>query len=186
MANITSFSLSHAGILDGVTAATELADIFGVNEGTLEISSDTYERTGDDTVLSTQRWVTKGTLSLRTNYIPQAVLTLLYNTPVVSGATGTTQQLWAEKSMNIKPYPVVVTAPGQDADGEPFEMSFVLYKVQFGQIAFDQFMSYKEGLAVSLEGDVLLSDKDELGAPFSDNLGRRIGKIVTLKPVVTP
>lgn len=35
-------------------------------------------------------------------------------------------------------------------------------------------MSYKEGLAVSFEGDALLADKDELGAAFTDNLGARI------------
>lgn len=180
--NVTSFSLSHIGILDGATAATELADVFGVNDASLEIESDSYERTGDDIILSTTRWLTKGTLSCRTNYLPLDAMALLYGTAVVSGAEGLTMQLWTESAMNIKPRPVVVVAPGEDHDGNPLTMRIVLYKVKFGQISFDQFMSYKEGLAVSLEGDALLSDKDELGAAFTDNYGKRIGKIVTVNP----
>lgn len=179
--NVSSFSLSHAAILDGETAA-EVADIFGVNTGSLELESDTYERTGDDKILSTTRWITKGTLSLSTNYMPLDLMAILYGTPVVSGAgeNDMTMQLWTEKGMNIRPRPVVVQAPGETADGVPLTMKFVLYKVKFGQVSFDQFMSYKEGLGVTLEGDALLSDVDELGAPFTDDLGARIGKIVTV------
>ena len=176
--NITAFSLSHAAILDGTTAA-ELADLFGVNEGSLELESDSYERTGDDKILSTNRWITKGTLSLKSNYIPLDLMAKVYGTPVVSGVEGITMQMWTEKAMNIAPRPVVIVAPGETSDGVPTTMKFVLYKVKFGQITFDQFLSYKEGLAVSLEGDALLSDKDELGAAFTDNLGARIGKIVS-------
>ena len=176
--NITAFSLSHAAILDGTTAA-ELADLFGVNEGSLELESDSYERTGDDKILSTNRWITKGTLSLKSNYIPLDLMAKVYGTPVVSGVEGITMQMWTEKAMNIAPRPVVIVAPGETSDGVPTTMKFVLYKVKFGQITFDQFLSYKEGLAISLEGDALLSDKDELGAAFTDNLGARIGKIVS-------
>lgn len=177
--NITAFSLSHAGILDGSTAA-EIADLYGVNEGSLELETDQYERTGDDRILSTTRWITKGTLSLKSNYIPLDMLASLYGTPVVSGAEGLTMQLWTEKGMNIKPHPVVVQAPGETEDGTPLTFKIVLYKVKFGQFTFDQFFSYKEGLAVSFDGDALLSDKDELGAEFTDGLGARIGKIVTV------
>lgn len=183
--NISSFSLSHVGILDGETAA-EVADLYGVNEGSLELESDMYERTGDDRILSTNRWITKGTVSFRSNYLPLDMLALLYGTPVVSGADGLTMQLWTEKGMNIKPRPVVVEAPGEDHDGNPMSIRIVLYKVKFGQISFDQFMSYKEGLAISLEGDALLSDSDELGAEFEDNLGARIGKIVAKAETTDP
>lgn len=176
--NVTAFSLSHAAILDGSTAA-ELADLFGVNEGSLELESDSYERTGDDKILSTTRWITKGTLSLKSNYIPLDLMAVLYGTPVVSGAEGLTMQLWTEKAMNIAPRPVVVQAPGETDAGVPITMKFVLYKVKFGQITFDQFLSYKEGLAISLEGDALLSDKDELGVAFTDALGARIAKLVS-------
>lgn len=178
--NVTAFSLSHAAILDGETAA-ELADLYGVNEGSLELESDSYERTGDDKILSTTRWITKGTLSLKSNYLPLDMIAALYGTPVVSGADGISMQLWTEKAMNIKPRPVLVQAPGEDADGNPMTMKFVLYKVKFGQITFDQFLSYKEGLAVSFDGDALLSDVDELGAEFTDDLGARIGKIVAVE-----
>lgn len=180
--NVSSFSLSHIGILDGATAATELADFFGVNDASLEVDSDVYERTGDDQILSTNRWINKGTLSLRTNYIPLDAMALLYGTAAVSGAEGISMQLWTEKGMNIKPRPVVVVAPGEDQDGNPLTMKIVLYKVKFGQITFDQFMSYREGLAISIEGDALLSDKDELGVAFTDSYGKRIGKIVTVTP----
>ena len=176
--NVTAFSLSHAAILDGSTAA-ELADLFGVNEGSLELESDSYERTGDDKILSTTRWITKGTLSLKSNYVPLDLMAVLYGTPVVSGAEGLTMQLWSEKAMNIAPRPVVVQAPGETDAGVPITMKFVLYKVKFGQITFDQFLSYKEGLAISLEGDALLSDKDELGQAFTDGLGARIAKLVS-------
>lgn len=183
MAPVTSFSLSHAAILDGSTAA-EVADIFGVNEGSLELESDTYERNGDDKILSTTRWITKGVLSLSTNYFPTEMMEILYGTPAVSGTepgeeNDFTMQLWTEKAMNIAPRPVLVQAPGEDADGNPLTLKFVLYKVKFGQISFPQFMSYKEGLSVSLEGDALLSDVDELGAAFTDDLGARIGKVVS-------
>ena len=180
--NVTAFSLSHAAILDGSTPA-ELADLFGVNEGSLELESDSYERTGDDKILSTTRWITKGTLSLKSNYIPLDLMAVLYGTPVVSGAEGRTMQLWTEKAMNIAPRPVVVKAPGETDAGVPITMKFVLYKVKFGQITFDQFLSYKEGLAISLEGDALLSDKDELGQAFTDNLGARIAKVVSANVV---
>lgn len=177
--NVTSFSLSHAAILDGTTAA-EAADLYGVNDGSLELESDSYERTGDDRILSTTRWITKGTLSLKSNYIPLDMVALLYGTPVVSGAEGLSMQLWTEKSMNIAPRPVLVQAPGEDEDGNPLTIKIILYKVKFGQFSFDQFMSYKEGLAISFDGDALLSEKDELGAEFTDGLGARIGKLVSV------
>ena len=177
--NVTSFSLSHLGILDGSTAV-ELADLYGVNEGTLELETDSYEITGDDKILSTRRWITKATLTAKTNYLPIDLMATLYGTPVVSAAGGLTMQLWTEKAMNVAPRPVVVQAPAETDAGVPINLKVLLYKVKFGQISFDQFMSYKEGLAVSFEGDALLADKDELGAAFTDNLGARIGKIVTV------
>lgn len=177
--NVTSFSLSHAAILDGTTAA-EVADLYGVNDGSLEIETDSAEITGDDRIMSTARWVNKATISLKSNYIPFDLMALLYNTPVVSGAEGLSMQLWTEKSMNVAPRPVLVQAPGEDQDGNPFTMKFVLYKVRFGPISIDSFMSYKEHLAISFDGDALLSEKDELGAAFTDNLGARIGKIVAV------
>ena len=179
--NVTSFSLSHVGILNGTTAA-EVADLYGVNEGSLDVESDSYERQGDDKILSTTRWLTKGTVSFKTNYLPLDMMALLYGTPAVSSATGYSMQLWTEKAMNIAPRPVVVQAPGEDHDGKPLLFKIILYKVKFGQINFEQFMSYKEGLAVSFEGDALLAEKDELGAAFTDDLGARIGKIVTVNP----
>lgn len=182
--NISSFSLSHVGILDGSTSA-EVADLYGVNEGTLELESDSYDRTGDNAILSTNRWITKGTLTVGSNYIPLDMLATLYGTPVTSSAalnkSTYSVALWTEKSMNIAPRPVVVQAPGEDQDGKPHTIKIVLYKVKFGNFSFSQFMSYKEGLAVSFTGDALLADKDELGAKFLDDQGKRIGKIVAVE-----
>lgn len=176
---LSSFSLSHAGILSG-TSAAEDADLFGVNEGSLELESDSYDRTGDDKILSTTRWITKGTLSLKTNYIPLDMMALLYGTEVAQDAEsgGVSMQLWTENAMNIRPRPVVVRAPGEDSDGNPYTIEIVLYKVKFGQMSFDQFMSYKEGLGLSFDADALLSDKDELGNEFTDGQGARIGKLI--------
>ena len=67
-----------------------------------------------------------------------------------------------------------------DEDGVPMDIKIVLYKVKFGPFSFSQSPSYKEGLAVSFEGDALLSDKDELGATFADGYGARIGKIIAV------
>ena len=107
---ISSFSLSHVGILDGTTSA-ELADLFGANESSLELESDVYERQGDDKILSTARWITKGTLTVGTNYIPLPLISSLYGTAVVSSQIATkdayTVQLWTEKGMNVAPRPVV-------------------------------------------------------------------------------
>lgn len=180
---ISSFSLSHVGILNGTTSA-ELADLFGANESSLELESDVYERQGDDKILSTARWITKGTLTVGTNYIPLPLISSLYGTAVVSSQIATkdayTVQLWTEKGMNVAPRPVVVLAPGENEDGVPMDIKIVLYKVKFGPFSFSQSPSYKEGLAVSFEGDALLSDKDELGATFADGYGARIGKIIAV------
>ena len=182
-AAISSFSLSHVGILNGSTSA-ETADLYGANDSSLELDSDIYERTGDDKVLSTARWITKGTLTVGTTYIPLPMVEALYGTPVVSATKDTktsyTVQLWTEKGMNVAPRPVVLLAPGEDEDGVPMDIKIVLYKVKFGPMSFSQSLAYKEGLAVSFEGDALLSDKDELGAAFTDGLGARIGKIIAI------
>ena len=184
---VSSFSLSHAAILDGTTAA-ELSDIYGVNDGSLELETDVYERTGDDVILSTNRWITKGTLSLKSNYLSLGMVSKLWGIPKVADTSDPTlevimQQLWTEKGMNIAPRPVLIRTGGEDSDGTPLEIDIILYKVKFGYYNFDQFFSYKEGLSISFDGDVLLSDKDELGKPFTDDQGKRIGRIVTKKEV---
>ena len=67
---IEGFSLSHAAILDGTVAATEVADIYGIREGTLDVSTDSYDNTGDDQVLSTWNWINYATLSITSGFIP--------------------------------------------------------------------------------------------------------------------
>lgn len=178
--NISTFSLSHVGVLDGTTAA-EVADLYGVNTGSLELDTDSFDRPGDDRILSTVRWINKGTVSFSTHYLPMDMIALLFGTAVVSGAEGYSMQLWTERGMtSSRPRPIVVLAPGEDEEGVPMDIKIVLYRVRFGQPTFDQFASYKQSLGITLEGDALLSDKDELGAEFDDNQGARIGKIVAV------
>lgn len=103
---VEGFSISHASILNGTTGA-ELADIYGVREGTLDVDSDSFDNTGDDTVLSSWSWINFATVSITSGYVPFSVLaTLSGSTLTSSGSAESTVYnlpLWNEKSMNQSP-----------------------------------------------------------------------------------
>lgn len=176
------FSVSHAAILDGTTGA-ETADIFGVREGSIEVDTDSYDNTGDDTILSTWNWFNFATLSIQAGYVPFSVVALLQGNTIASSGTGNATKyelpLWNESSLNQPARPVLIRVPSKDSDGLARNLDFILYKVQFEPISFDG-PSYKDGLLLNYSGKALMSNKDEKGANLTD---RAIGRLVNTQRV---
>lgn len=175
--NFEGFSVSHAAILDGTTGAEE-ADIYGIREGSIEVDTDSFDNTGDDSILSTWSWFNFATVTITSGYVPFDVVATLTGNSVTSSGAGDAAQyevpLWNESSLNVPPRPVLIRVPSKDSDGLPRNMDFVLYKVQFQPIAFDG-PTYKDGLTLNYTGKALMSDKDEKGQALTD---RAIGRII--------
>lgn len=178
---VEGFSISHAAILDGTSGAEDV-DIYGVREGSLEVDTDSYDNTGDNTVLSTWQWFNFATVSVQSGYIPFELLETLYGDTVTSSGTGGNTHyslpLWSEPSLNVPPRPMLIRVPSKLADGSVKDLDFVLYRVQFEPIAFDG-PSYKDGLLANYSGKALMSAVDEAGDDLDD---RAIGRIIS-RPV---
>lgn len=177
------FSLSHAAILDGSTAA-ELADIYGIREGSIEVDTDSYDNTGDDAVLSSWSWINFANLSITSGFIPLELVSLLQGTTVTTDETVPEEPvystaLWNENSTNQPFRPVLVRVPSKDSEGTPRRFDIILYKCQFGPISFDG-PTYRDGMAVSYTAKALMSDKDELGAALPE---RAIGRLISAAPI---
>ena len=175
MANPTveGFSLSHAAILNGSTGIEEeFGDIYGVSSGSMELDQDSYDNTGDDTILSTWYWANKVNLTIQSGYVPFNTISLLTGSKVKSSGSGANQTfelpLWEENAMNTQPRPMLVRVPSKDRDGAVRVLDFILFKVQFQPISFDG-PSYKEGLKLNYNGSALFSDTDEKGNPVVDS-----------------
>lgn len=171
------FSVSHAAILDGTTGA-ETADIYGIREGSVEVDTDSFDNTGDDTILSTWNWFNFATLSITSGFVPFSLVALITGNTITSSGTGNTAlyslPLWNMASLNVAPRPVLIRVPSKDSDGVPRVMDFVLYRVQFGPISFDG-PTYKDGLVINYGGKALMSYKDEKGTTLTDPaIGRLI------------
>jgi len=184
------FSVSHAAILDGGTGA-EVADIYGIREGSIEVDTDSYDNTGDDTILSTWNWFNFANLKITAGYVPFSVISTMTSATITSSGTGAATQyalpLWNEKSLNASPKPVLVRVPSKDSDGVARVFDFVLYKVQFAPISFDG-PSYRDGLVLNYAGKALMSTKDEKGATLGPAHGlttgdRAIGRLVNSQAV---
>lgn len=176
---IEGFSVSHAAILDGAVAATEVADIYGIREGTLDVDTDQYDNTGDDTVLSTWSWINFATLSITAGYIPFEVLALMGGATITSSGLDATaaysMPLWNEKSMNQPARPVLIRVPSKDSAGTPRRFDIILYKVQFQPFSFDG-PSYKDGLVLNYTGKALMSNTDETGTALTE---KAVGRLVS-------
>lgn len=175
MANPTveGFSLSHAAILDGSTGLEEeFGDIYGIRSGSMELDQDSYDNTGDDTILSSWFWANKVNLSVQGGYIPFNTLALLSGSVVTSSGTGADETfslpLWEENSINTQPRPMLIRVPSKDRLGQVRVLDFILFKVQFQPFSFDG-PSYKEGLLLNYNGSALFSDTDEKGEPVLDS-----------------
>jgi hypothetical protein len=176
------FSISHAAILDGTTGA-EVADIYGVRDGSIEVDIDTYDNTGDEAVLSTWQWFNFATVRVQAGYVPFDLIALITgNTISSSGAAPNdyySLPLWDEDSLNQPSRPMLIRVPSKDSNGVARTFDFVLYKVQFEPFSFDG-PTYKDGLLLNYSGRALLSDKDEKGTTLTK---RAIGRLINRPPV---
>lgn len=175
MANPTveGFSLSHAAILNGDTGIEEeFGDIYGIRSGSMELDQDSYDNTGDDTILSTWYWANKVNLTVQSGYVPFETLALISGSKITSSGSGSTQSfeipLWEENTMNTEPRPMLIRVPSKDRDGAVRVLDFILFKVQFQPFSFDG-PAYKEGLLLNYNGSALFSDVDEKGQPVLDS-----------------
>ena len=171
---VEAFSISHAAILDGSTGLEEAVggDIYGIRSGSMELDSDSYDNTGDDSILSTWYWANKVNVTVQGGYIPFETLSLISGSVIASSGSGVNESfslpLWEENSMNTAPRPMLIRCPSKTKEGEVRLLDFILYKVQFQPFSFDG-PSYKEGLLLNYNGSALFSDTDEKGQPVLDS-----------------
>lgn len=175
---IEGFSVSHAAILDGTTAA-ELADIYGIREGSVEVDTDSYDNTGDDQVLSTWQWFNFATLSIKSGFIPLDLVAMLSGSTITtSGAVGSetvSMPLWNQNSLNQPTRPVLLRIPSKDSNSKSRTLDIVLYKVQFAPISLDG-PTYKDGMVLSYSGKAVMSHVDEKGQVLTE---KAIGRLIS-------
>ena len=190
---VEGFSLSHAAILDGATGAEEVdGDIYGVRSASLELSTDSYDNTGDDATLSTWFWFNFATVTVQGGYLPFPTIALLSESQVTSTGTGDDVTfelpLWEDGMLNTRTRPMYIRVPSKDKDGNLRNLDFVLYKVQFQPFTFDG-PNYKDGLLLNYTGRALMSDKDETGqpvvSPVTGQPSRAVGRLIN-RPVGVP
>ncbi len=174
------FSISHAAILNGSTGADEtFGDIYGVNEGSLEADTDSFDNTGDNAVLSTWFWFNFANVTIQAGYVPFDTIALLSGTSVTSSGSAPNDHysvpLWTEESLNQPTRPMRIRVPAKDTNGVTRNLDFILYKVQFQPFSFDG-PSYKDGLKLNYSGRALISSVDETGTSLTD---RAIGRLVS-------
>lgn len=173
------FSISHASILDGTTGLEETdGDIYGVREGSLEVDTDNFDNTGDDSVLSSWSWFNFATLTITAGYVPFDLIALLSGSTVTSSGAAPDDHyslpLWNEGSFNQPARPVLLRVPSRDSAGATRVLDILLYKVQFDPFGFDG-PNYKDGLLLNYSGKALISGTDEAGNALAE---RSIGRLV--------
>lgn len=175
---VEGFSLSHAAILNGSTGA-ELADIYGIRQGSLDVDTGSFDNTGDDTVLSTWEWFNFATVSVEGGYVPFDTISTMTGAVITSSGAAPNDYynlpLWNVNSLNQSTKPMLIRVPSKLSDGTPRTLDFVLYKVQFAPIKFNG-PTYKDGLVLSYSGKALMSSVDETGAALSENA---VGRLVS-------
>jgi hypothetical protein len=186
---VEGFSLTHAQILDGSTAAEDVVtdtgygDFYGVRTGTIAADTGSYDNTGDDFVLSSWYWINFATVTIQAGYISFDTIALLAGTPIISSGSDPfdyySLPLWQDNSVNQAPKPMLIRLPAKDKDGNPRTLDFVLYRVQFGPFTFDG-PSYKNGLLTNYTGRAVLTDVDEVGNALPR---RAIGRLIN-RPAV--
>jgi hypothetical protein len=170
---VEGFSLTHAAILDGRTAAEDadasvtFGDIYGVRTGTIAADTGNYDNTGDDFVMSSWFWINFATVTIQAGYVPFDTIALLSGSTITSSGSGAADYyslpLWEENSVNQPPQPMLIRVPAKDKNGVIRNLDFVLYRVQFGPFSFDG-PAYKSGLLLNYTGRAVLSPVDEKGA----------------------
>jgi len=184
---VEGFSLSHAAILNGTTGVEEeFGDIYGIRSGSMELDQDSYDNTGDDTILSTWYWANKVNLTVQSGYVPFKTLELLSGSKVTSSGVAGNETyslpLWEQNAMNTTPRPMLIRIPSKDKEGKLRTLDFILFKVQFQPFSFDG-PSYKEGLLLNYNGSALFSDTDEKGQPVLDSRtgqpAKAVGRLIS-------
>lgn len=175
---VEGFSLSHVGILNGSTGA-EIADIYGVREASLDVDTDSYDNSGDDSILSSWGWFNFATLTVQAGYVPFSVISTLTGATLTSSGAAPNDYynlpLWNVGSLNQGTKPVLVRVPSKDSAGNVRHLDIVLYRVQFNPITFDG-PTYKDGLLLNYSGKALMSTVDETGTALTENA---IGRLVS-------
>jgi hypothetical protein len=166
-------------ILNGTTGAEEaLGDMYGVRDGSLDVDTDSYDNTGDNSVLSTWSWFNFATVTISGGYVPFDLLALITGDVVTSSGAAPSDYysipLWSEASLNQARKPVLIRVPSKDTNGVVRTFDFILYSVQFEPFTFDG-PTYKDGLVINYGGRALMSSSDEKGVALT---GRAIGRIV--------
>lgn len=90
--NVEGFSVTHAAIYDGTSAATE-TDIYGVRTASIAPDLGTFDNTGDDGILSTWNWFNFATLTVESGYIGFDLYAKMSGTTVDVGGTATAAQV---------------------------------------------------------------------------------------------
>jgi hypothetical protein len=186
MANTTveGFSLTHAAILgaDGQLAETDgedWGDIYGVRQASIAVTSDSYDNTGDDTVLSSWFWFNYGEVTVQAGYVPFTTIANLSGETLISSGTGDgvvyELPVWTETSANTPSRPMLIRVPSKDSDGIVRSLDIILYKVQFNPFTFDG-PQYKSGLLLNYSGRALTSGTNEKGQTL---VKRSIGRLVS-------
>lgn len=175
---VEAFSISHAAILDGTTGA-EVSDIYGVREGTVSISSQSYNNTGDDGILSVWNWFELATVTVASGFIGFDMVSLITGAAITSSGTAPNDYwnlpLWNESSLNQPSRPVLLRSPSKTSTGTVRNLDFVLYKCQFQPISFDG-PTYKNGLSATWTAQAVMSSVDEKGTALTD---RAVGRLVS-------
>lgn len=175
---IESFSLTHAGILNGTTGIQEnFGDIYGVRSGNLAADVGSYDNTGDDNTLSSWFWINFATITIEAGYIPFETYSLLSGASLSSsgaGASAVTEiSLYDEDASNQPSRPMLLRAPARDALGNAKTLDIILYRVILSPINFTG-PAYKSGLLVNYTGRAVLSPVDEKGAVLAK---KAVGKL---------
>lgn len=164
---VEGFSISHAAILNGSTGAEQSwGDVYGVREGSIQVSTDSYDNTGDDAVLSTWYWFNYAEISVQGGYIPFDLISNLTGATITSSGVAPNDYYnlpaWNKAALNQIARPMLIRVPSKDSAGAVRTLDIILYKVQFQPFTFDG-PSYKNGLLINYVGKALISSVDEAG-----------------------
>lgn len=170
---LEGFSLSHVGILNGVSGA-EGQTIYGCRNGTMSTDNGNFENTGDNIVLSEWFWINFANLTVEAGFIPFPTIANITGTVVSSSGIAPNDYyaipLWTLASMTTVTQPVGIRVPGKDHAGNIRTLDFILYRVQFMPFNFTG-PSYKNGLTCAISGRALFSYTNEVGAALPTSYG---------------
>ncbi len=120
-----------------------------------------------------------GHLEIEAAYVSFDTLSFIFAAPL--GGQAGTYALPLRPAPQRRPWPVILRSPSRDTRGEARTMDFVLYRVRFSGLRCT--MAYKDGMACTVTGRVLLSPADEHGKFLED--GPEYGRFVNSPGLLT-